>query len=889
MSKSPSVPDFETFHTSPDLLPPDTQLLVPDASSTLPELCAPELPIYNAKDDIAAAITHHSAVIIKSPFGTGKSTQVPKIALQAGFDLIRETQPRRRAALNVGERILHEMGVVLGREKAGELIHWQTGAGLVGQRGTPISVVTEGVLLRQEAYRPSKGTNEIWLLDEVHERGEKVDKLMGYAKEKRATNPDFTVVMMTATPNMHQLVDFMTDQYGQEPAVIELTAPMYPVEYRERPQSDMIKEILRATKDIHDNPDEHGGSNVIQVFESGEGEINHTIEELYERLSSDILAKTTILPNYAKLSRREQDRVYLPVDGIKIVVQTNIGKTSNTIPGTRYVVTRGKERQMRLDEEGHPFLVEVDISQDCIGQQGGRTGRTSSGIVVVTTRKGEKFVPMSERPMHMEPEIKHTPLDETALYLAYRGDSIRTFEFPDAPDQKSVERAINRMKALGALDDKEQITEIGRQMFAFAASPEGQRCMVESLKYPQHIRLYMAAITAMAECGGLRQFMVHDADWDQVEELSDESNSDLLSSLEVFIKTKGKSLKELNGIEVSIDGFLRVDELLSKLATGAGVSELAEMKLPSQDEREILRQCILAGYANNIYVPAEKDKSRGRDKTLFKALGRPSLLREISNRSVVSPWTNRPVVGTLRTLEVYEKGKAVALPIIEHVTTVTWQEIANLGLSTAEWQDVSFRPRGDKFVVTQEHVLDNQILDVREVPAEPGPRLRAAIIEHVKNNPGKSLLYLYKIKSDIEALAHKSRLPIKKFTQDNIDAIIESLVPGDITSHGHAEELLREYIVEKQLSLEVFVTKEEQQNILRNAPAKLNVGDIDLKVSYRQGRPLVYVRNRIDFSVYGSLPSTLQLKDGRDVLFVYEESRLTSAQFQNKLRTQGLL
>lgn len=881
-------------------------LVLPPATEPIPSLCNPELPVYSRESDITAALTGHSAVIIAAPCGAGKSTQLPKIGLAAGFDLVRETQPRRSPALNVGSRILEELGVVWGLEKASESVSVQTGAGLVGQRGARMQVMTEGVLLRKEAFRATKGTNELWLLDEAHERGKYIDMLLGYGKQKRLNNPDFTLAVMSATPDIYHWSSYLTDEFGQEPAVIELTAPMYDVERRELPKSDFIKEILRAARDIYENPDAHGGSNTIQVFESGVAEINDTIDELYEKLPPEIRAATTMLPNHAKLSRREQGRVYESVDGIKIIVQTNIGKTSNTIPGTRYVITRGKERQIRLDKEGFRKLVEVDISQDDLDQQFGRTGRTSTGVAILVPRKGDKLLSRNERELHMTPEIQRTPLDEVALYLAYRGDNIRTFDFIDAPDPQNVERALQRMKTLGALDSRERITAVGRKMFAFAASPEGQRSMVESLKYPQHIRLYMAAIVAMTESGGLRQFMDYDAPKRAAEQLTEEAGSDMLACLEAFINVREKTFRELNAVDVSIDDYLRVDELLRKLATSAGVNEITEMKLPSQAERDILRRCILAGQANNIYLPYDRRRARGRSHktskndteghrarsegaTLFRSLGASSLLREISSQSVVHPLTHQPVVGVPRTLEVYEKGKLKEKPIIEQVTICAWQDIGKLGLSDVQWEDVSYRPRGDKFVVTQEQVVGNQILDVREVLAEPGPRLRAAVIEHAKSNPGKNLLYLYKIKSETEALAHKAKLPVKKLTQDAIDAIIESITPDDVVNPSHVEELLRQHIINRQLSLESYVTKEERRNIERNAPSKLELKDMTLKVAYRQGRPLVYVRKKADYSVYESLPDVLQLEDGRDILFVYDDTRLTSAQLKNKLRSQGLL
>ena len=856
-----------------------SQGMLPETSGTeFPNLSNPDLSIHASKSDLVQAMTEHSAVVVISPPGTGKSTQLPKIALEAGFDHITQTQPRRRPAINVGSRILYEVGLVLGEEKASELVAWQTGGGRVGPRDARIEVLTENTLLRQEAFRPRKGTNEIWMLDEIHEQNIHQATLLGEAQAKRAGNPDFTVVCMSATPDKHGLIQYLTTEYGQEPAVIELATTMYDVEDRERPKSDFVTEIVRAARDIHENPEAYHGANTILAFESGVKEITDTIDELYSRLPADLLATATILPNHAKLSNRQQELVYVDVPGVKIIVQTNIGKTSNTVPRTRYVVTQGLERQIILDEEGYPCLVEVPISQGCIGQQRGRAGRNGPGIFVHTKRKGEGFIPLAAREAHMKPEIQRTSLEDTVLYLAHKGEDIRTFDFKDAPDPRNVSLAIQRMQTLGAIDSAGRITNVGKKMFMFAASPEGQRSMVESLQHPQHIRLYMAAMIAMSESGGLNQYAPHAQESDS-DQCNTETSSDMLACLDAFIDAQGKTLANLSEADISIDTHLRVDELFRKLATSAGINELSDLKPPTEAERAILRHCILVGLANNIYVP--------QGKGMFKRLGRPGLLREISMQSVVPRHTSGPVAGVPRTLQIYEKGKPVQKPIIERVTRASWQEVGKIAVGATEWVHAGLRLRGDRFIATEEQHLGNQVIDVREAVAEPGPRLRAAVIEHVKNYPGKQLLYLYKIKSELESLAHKSKVPIARLTQDAIDSIIDSITPEDVTNPSHIEENLRQYIVEQKLSLDTFVTPAHRANIVKNAPAKVSIADKVLKVHYRQGKPLVYVRN--DIEGYLDLPDVLQLQDGRDILFVYDDLKLTSLQLKSKFRAQGLL
>jgi ATP-dependent helicase HrpA len=272
-----------------------TDLVSLETNLGYPNLSNPDLTLHAAKSDITSAITEHQAVVIIAPPGVGKSTQAPKIALEAGFDHIIQTQPRRRPAINVGSRILYELGVVLGEEKANELVAWQTGAGRVGPRTAPIEVVTENTLLRRQTFHPNRGTNSIWMLDEIHEESIYQADLMRKAQELRRSNPDFTAVYMSATPDKHGLIHYLTDEFGQEPAVIELSATMFDVENRERPNSDLVTEIVRAAKETYDNPSDYDGANTIIAFESGVKEINDVIEELYTRLPANILSASVYL------------------------------------------------------------------------------------------------------------------------------------------------------------------------------------------------------------------------------------------------------------------------------------------------------------------------------------------------------------------------------------------------------------------------------------------------------------------------------------------------------------------------------------------------------------------------------------------------------------------
>lgn len=820
-------------------------------ATEFPPLGNTELPIHEHKDRIIEAFNNHSAIVIVSPTGTGKSTQTPQYALEAGFKSITQTQPRRRPAENVMERIKTELSGPLGDQEAAELISFQTGAGLVGPRNARIKIMTDGLLAVKDAYEKTDGDDEMWIIDEIHEGNQNQWLLLGLAKQKILANPDFTVVAMTATADKYKVISYLTNEYGEEPAVIELEAIMHEVHERVEPHSNTIKETIKAALDVAEHPDDHDGSNTIILFESGKREIKDTMDELTRRLPPDVLAKTTILGGHAKMPSKLLAPIYEDVDGIKIVVQTNMGKTSMTIPRTRYVITQGLERQTDLDDEDVSQLLEVPISQDCMAQQRGRAGRTSTGIFVHTKRDGEAFIPLEEREAHLQPEIVRSNIDRVVLYLAARGENILEFDGIDEIPAANMARAMQRMQALGALDDFGSITDKGRKMVKYPTSPENAACMVASEDYPALIRTYMAAMIAATEVGGIKIYEHgRTTNW---RTLSAETSSDILAQLDTLVAVYGKKFKEMDKLDIDINNFIRADELYRKIARRAGVDQVPELVPPTAAEREVLRECVLAGYVNSVYLPT--------GEKLFKKIGESLKLREISNRSVVSEFSKSALIARPRNVEAYVKGRKETKPILEDVTEVSVAMLGRLATHLTEWVHSGYKLRGGTFVAAEKQMLGVRTVDFREVPAKPSPQLRAAVIEHVKVNPGKHLVSLYLIKKEIERLSHKAKRPnpMTKLTEDAISDYIERATPAHVTDPSHVEENLRQIIAEEGIRLSKYVSPEEHASILKNAPDVVQAGhevnELLKKLHYRMESPTIITTDRTRTN-YGAIKTT---------------------------------
>jgi HrpA-like RNA helicase len=197
----------ENLVLAPTFIEPNHNVGVEASYTEFPDLGNKELPFYKQKQEFAEALDKHQVVIVLAPTGNGKSTQAPQIALEREFEKVIITQPRRDPARNVAERITSEIAGVLGEDRASQLVSYQTGGGLVGSKNSRIKVVTEELLLTKDAFQPASGDGEVWMLDEWHEKSNVQFILGGVAKEKLAKNPNFRVVIMSATVDKQKLND----------------------------------------------------------------------------------------------------------------------------------------------------------------------------------------------------------------------------------------------------------------------------------------------------------------------------------------------------------------------------------------------------------------------------------------------------------------------------------------------------------------------------------------------------------------------------------------------------------------------------------------------------------------------------------------------------------
>ncbi|MFV0405242.1 MAG: ATP-dependent RNA helicase HrpA [Propioniciclava sp.] len=391
------------------------------------------LPIASAVDEIRTLMATHPVIVVAGATGSGKTTQLPKIALQAGRRRIAHTQPRRIAARTVAERIAEELATTLG-DAVGYQVRFTRRAG----RETAIKLMTDGILLAEISRDRDLRAYDTIIIDEAHERSLNIDFLLGYLKQLLPRRPDLRVLVTSATIDTARFSAHFADA-----PVVEVSGRTYPVEMVYAPLAegeDLTVGIGAAVAQLHAL-----GEGDILVFCSGEREIR----DAAEAIAGLTLRDTEIVPLYARLSATEQQRVFQPHSGTRVVLATNVAETSLTVPGIRSVVDPGYARISRYSARTKVQRLPIEeISQASANQRAGRCGRLGPGICIRLYSEDN----FNQRPAFTEPEILRTNLASVILQMAdARLGDIAEFPFVEPPDQRQVRDGLRLLDELGAL------------------------------------------------------------------------------------------------------------------------------------------------------------------------------------------------------------------------------------------------------------------------------------------------------------------------------------------------------------------------------------------------------------------------------------------------------
>ncbi|CAM2968877.1 ATP-dependent RNA helicase HrpA [Vibrio diazotrophicus] len=432
------------------------------------------LPVSQKRDDIAKAIQENQVVIVAGETGSGKTTQLPKICAELGrgkYGLIGHTQPRRLAARSVATRIAEEMETELGN-----FVGYKVRFNDQISDQTQIKLMTDGILLAEIQHDRFLNQYDTIIIDEAHERSLNIDFILGYLKQLLPRRPDLKVIITSATIDPERF----SNHFNNAP-IIEVSGRTYPVDTRYRPLSsdedserDQLEGIFEAVDELCDE-----GLGDILIFMNGEREIRDTADALSKRNLRD----TEIVPLYARLSAGEQNKIFQPHAGRRIVLATNVAETSLTVPGIKYVIDPGTARISRYSYRTKVQRLPIEpISQASANQRKGRCGRVEEGICIRLYSE-EDF---NSRPEFTDPEILRTNLASVILQMTALGlGDIEAFPFVEAPDKRNIQDGVRLLEELGAVKEEsknsnKQLTEVGRKLARLPIDPRLARMVLEA-------------------------------------------------------------------------------------------------------------------------------------------------------------------------------------------------------------------------------------------------------------------------------------------------------------------------------------------------------------------------------------------------------------------------
>ncbi len=582
------------------------------------------LPITAHRAEILEALSRHPVLVVCGATGSGKSTQLPKLCLEAGrgvSGLIGHTQPRRIAARALASRIATELGTSLAvpGKRAGD-------AGIVGYKvrfndrtgpNTRIKLMTDGILLKELETDRALRRYDTLIIDEAHERSLNIDLLLGVLRQLQPQRPELRIIVTSATIDPGRFAAFFNGA-----PVIEVSGRSYPVEVRYRPLDPEVEEgtgltlpqaVVAAIRELDELPVTRADT---LVFLPGEKDIRLVAAELMKAQ----LANTEVLPLFARLSSREQQRIFQPHTRRRIVLATNVAETSLTVPGIRCVVDSGLARLSRYSPRAKVQRLPIEpISQASAEQRKGRCGREAPGVCIRLYPEAD----LLEREPFTPPEVLRTNLASVILRMAVLGlGAPDEFPFLDPPDTRLVNDGVRLLQELKAMDADGRVTSLGARIATLPVDPRLGRMLLAAAHH--HCVAEMLVLAAFLEAQDPRERPV-DAQPQAAEKhaLFADARSDFVTVLNLW-RAWRQHQQKLSGAKLRqwcrehFLSFIRLREwqdLHEQLAQAVRALQLH----PNQVEASYtdLHQAILTGFLGSIGHLDERREYDGPRGTRF--------------------------------------------------------------------------------------------------------------------------------------------------------------------------------------------------------------------------------------------------------------------------------
>ena len=757
-----------------------------------------ELPVSAKRGEIAEAIQKNQVVIVCGETGSGKTTQLPKICLELGRGangLIGHTQPRRIAARATATRIAQELKSELGRA-VGFKIRFT-------DRVSPdsyIKLMTDGILLAETQGDPQLRQYDTLIIDEAHERSLNIDFLLGYLKHLLPKRPELKVIVTSATLDAERF-----SKHFNEAPVIEVSGRLYPIEMRWRPPADDV-DLPDAIVDAVDECHRNGPGDVL-VFLPGEREIREAAEALRKHHPPG----TELLPLYARQSAQEQQRVFAPAKGRRVVLATNVAETSLTVPGIRYVVDSGLARVKRYSHRNKVEMLQVeDIARSAANQRAGRCGRVMSGVCIRLYGEDD----FAKRPAHTEPELLRSSLAGVILRMkSLHLGEVEAFPFLDKPLPRMVTDGYQLLEELGAVDDARELTQSGRELAKLPLDPRIGR-MILAARDGHCLRemLIIAAALSVQDPRERPQEQAGTADQAHAKWRGDEQQqrSEFLAWLNLWKAfdaewTHASQRKQRDWCRRNFLSYLRMREwreVHAQLHTLCGEHSWRENDKPATFDQ--IHKSLLAGLLGNVGLKSEEEGhylgARGirfwphPGSALAKKAGRWIVAAELVE-------TTRLYARCLAKIEPEWLEEVGAHMVKRHVYDPHWEKKTGQvrawergtlhGLVLYAKRPVAYS-RIDPKLARELFIREGLVLG--ELPEEFARHAR--FFQHNR-----------KLVRDIEQLEHKTRRQDVLVDEELIFAFYDAQIPADVVDMASFERWRKD--AEKAEPKRLFLTREQ--------------------------------------------------------------------------------
>ncbi|MEE2855135.1 MAG: ATP-dependent RNA helicase HrpA [Actinomycetota bacterium] len=816
------------------------QDVVAARQAAVPTISYPDLPVSERRQEIAEAIRAHQVVVIAGETGSGKTTQLPKICLEAGRGIrgtIGHTQPRRLAARTVAQRIADELGAPLG-DIVGYAVRFTD---QVSDR-TLIKLMTDGILLAEIQRDRRLLRYDTLILDEAHERSLNIDFLLGYLRELLPRRPDLKVIITSATIEPQRFAAHFCNA-----PIIEVSGRTYPVEVRYRPLEVVV---LSAADDDPDDPDheivrtetrdeveaivdaiaelEAEPPGDVLVFLSGEREIRDTAEALGG------LEHTEVLPLYARLPTAKQQKVFAPHAGRRVVLATNVAETSLTVPGIRYVIDPGNARISRYSRRLKVQRLPIEpISQASAAQRAGRCGRVAPGVCIRLYSEQD----FAARPRYTEPEILRTNLAAVLLQMAalQLGD-IEEFPFLDPPDRRNVRDGVQLLVELGAFDRHGAITDLGRRLARLPVDPRLGRMILQAQAEGCVREMLVLAAALTIPDPRERPSDREEAARAKHARFADE-HSDFMSYLNLwrYLREQRKSLSGNAFRRMCRSEFLhylRIREWqdlvgqLRSVARDLGIVEDAASKEPADPGR--VHAAVLAGLLSHVGMRREDTREYLGARNSHFVLAPGSVLTKRPPRWVV-------VAELVETSRLYGRTAARIQPeVVERVAG----ELVQRTYSEPHWD----AKRGEVLAYERVTLYGLPLVARRRVGyarVEPAVArdlfIRHALVEGDWQTRHHFFRDNARLRAELEELEERARRRDLLIGDDEVYALYDARIPADVVSTRHFDAWWKKQR-HKTPDLLTFTRADllrTDDTAGRDRPNTWRTGDVALPLTYR--------------------------------------------------------